>query len=91
MLHTIFSTSNKKDSAGAKSKRRKKKREGEWENECGMEQAVNISKGNNDGVRSECEGLFLNASYQGAFITPGTGERERERPSEREMEGEGGR
>ena len=51
-----------------------------------MKQAVNISKGNNDGVRSECEGLFLNASYQGAFITPGTGERGRERPSERDRE-----
>ena len=53
-----------------------------------MKQAVNISKGNNDGVRSECEGLFLNASYQGAFITPGTGERGRVKDGERERERE---
>ena len=60
-----------------------------------MKQAVNISKGNNDGVRSEGEGLFLNASYQGAFITQGRGRgRERDRARKRErvrMEKEGGK
>ena len=54
-----------------------------------MKQAVNISKGNNDGVRSEGEGLFLNASYQGAFITQGRGRgRERDRARKRERERE---